>query len=272
MIKKISIFVKPGGKTPQKILESLKGLLHKHNVQFLEKKVDKDCEAIIVLGGDGTLLHVAPIAYALGIPLLGINLGGLGFLTEFHIDEMEEAIHSLVNENFELDKRMMLSVEVKGALSNVPLYYALNEIVISRGAVGRMICFTAKADNKFVTAYRGDGLIVSSPTGSTAYNLSAGGPILHPDLEAIILTPICPFALNNRPLILPSPIEVEIGFQKTEDEVNLIIDGQTGLGLKTGNLVKIKKAEGALHLIKTPRRDYFTILREKLGWAKGFGA
>jgi NAD+ kinase len=272
LVKKISLFVKPGEGVPKKVLESLKGLLHKHAVQVLEGKVDKKSEALIVLGGDGTLLHVAPVAYKLGIPLLGINLGGLGFLTEFHINEMEGAIEALVKGDFEMDKRMMLSVEIDGTPDSLPVYHALNEIVITRKALGRMISFTARADKNIITTYRGDGLIVSSPTGSTAYNLSAGGPVVHPRLDAIILTPICPFALSTRPIILPSHMEVEIGFQKTHEDVNLIIDGQTDLELKEGSLVKIKKAAGSLDLIKTPCRDYFTILREKLGWAKGLGA
>ena len=249
----------------------MKELFRKRGVSVNEGQVNHQAEAIVVLGGDGTLLHVAGKAYQLGIPLLGINLGGLGFLTEIHMDEMEQALDSLISGTLELDRRAILSVTVKVSDSTDSTYYALNEAVINKGPLGTIITLPTWADGSFLTTYRGDGLIISTATGSTAYNLSAGGPILHPGIEALILTPICPFALNARPLILPGQMKVEIQIRNATEKISLIIDGQVGHELNEGDRVEVQKAKGHLKLIKSPFRDYFTILREKLGWAKGVG-
>jgi len=268
-MKHISLMVRHKTEVPKRIGDSLAEQLRRHGISVTQGQVDSQSEAIVVLGGDGTLLHVAGEAYRQGIPLLGINLGDLGFLTEIHLEEMDQALDSLISETFELDMRMMLSVSVRRPDSKGTTYYALNEAVITRGPLGKMISLPTWANGSFLTIYRGDGLIISTATGSTAYNLSAGGPILHPHLEALILTPICPFALNARPLILPGQMKVTIQFANAIEENNLIIDGQTSLKLKEGTRIEVKKAKGYLKLIKSPLRDYFTILREKLGWAKG---
>ena len=270
MLKRISLIVRHKTRLPGEIGDRLTGRLRRHGISVTQAQVDPQSEAIVVLGGDGTLLHVAGEAYRMGIPLLGINLGDLGFLTEIHLEEMEQALDSLMSESFELDMRTMLSVSVKRPdNSKTASYYALNEAVVTRGPLGKMISLPTWANGSFLTIYRGDGLIISTATGSTAYNLSAGGPILHPHLEALVLTPICPFALNARPLILPGQMRVTIQIENAAEENNLIIDGQTSLKLKEGNKIEIEKAKGYLKLIRSPLRDYFTILREKLGWAKG---
>ncbi len=270
MLKRISLIVRHKTRLPGEIGDRLTGRLRRHGISVTQAQVDPQSEAIVVLGGDGTLLHVAGEAYRMGIPLLGINLGDLGFLTEIHLEEMEQALDSLMSESFELDMRTMLSVSVKRPdNSKTASYYALNEAVVTRGPLGKMISLPTWANGSFLTIYRGDGLIISTATGSTAYNLSAGGPILHPHLEALVLTPICPFALNARPLILPGQMRVTIQIENAAEENNLIIDGQTSLKLKEGSKIEIEKAKGYLKLIRSPLRDYFTILREKLGWAKG---
>ncbi|NIA08216.1 MAG: hypothetical protein GWP10_00185 [Nitrospiraceae bacterium] len=269
MLKHISLIVRHKTKIPPKIGDSLAKQFRRARISVTQGHVDPQSEAIVVLGGDGTLLHVAGDAYRLGVPLLGINLGDLGFLTEIHLEEMEQALDSLISESFELEMRTMLSVSVKRPDSKCAKYYALNEAVITKGPLGKIITLPTWANGSFLTMYRGDGLIISTATGSTAYNLSAGGPIVHPHLEALVLTPICPFALNARPLILPGQMKVTIQLVNTIEESNLIVDGQASLKLEEGSRIEIKKAKGYLKLIKSPIRDYFTILREKLGWAKG---
>ncbi len=268
MMKHISLITKQRAELPKKIAASLSQTLSARGIEVAEGVVDKDSDAIIVLGGDGTLLHVAGKAHELGIPLLGINLGGLGFLTEITLEEMDGAVDSLLNGNFNLDKRMMIQVAVHRKGKKVDDFLGLNEAVLTKGPFGRIITLPTWSDSKFVNAYRGDGLIISTPTGSTAYNMSAGGPILHPNLEALVLTPICPFALGSRPLILhgDSSVVLEIHPVKGE-EISLIVDGQIFRVLEEGDKIEIKKAPGHLKLIKSPTRDYFTILREKLGWA-----
>lgn len=272
MIRSVSLIVKHGAELPRKIGDEISARLKARGVFVTAGDVDPASSAVIVLGGDGTLLHVAGKAYLCGLPLLGVNMGALGFLTEIPMEEMYAAIDDLVEGRFELDRRTMLSIRISGAGECSALqYYALNEAVITKRSLGRIISIPVRANGFFLTTYRGDGLIIATPTGSTAYNLSAGGPILHPDTEGLILTPICPFALNARPLILSPDMEVSINVEMGQGGVILIIDGQTHHDLKNGGRIEIKKADGYLKLIRSHSRDYFTILREKLGWAKGVG-
>jgi NAD+ kinase len=271
MLKNISVIIKRKTELPEKIKEALRKTFEGRGVSVNEGQIDHRAEAVVVLGGDGTLLHVASTAYQLKIPLLGINLGGLGFLTEIQVDEIEQALDSLISETLQPDKRSMLAVKVGGSSKTKSTYYALNEAVINKGPLGKIITLPAWADDSFLTTYRGDGLIVSTATGSTAYNLSAGGPILHPSIDAFILTPICPFGLNARPLILPGHMKIDMLIINATEKINLIVDGQVSRELDEGDRVEVRKAEGYLKLIKSPIKDYFTILREKLGWAKGVG-
>ncbi len=268
MIRHVSLITKHRAALPKKIATALSRKLAARDIEVSEGSVDPGSDAVIVLGGDGTLLHVAGKAHQLGIPLLGINLGGLGFLTEITLEEMDRAVDSLIEGDFTLDERMMISVSIqrKGAL--VDEFLGLNEAVLTKGPFGRIITLPTWSDSRFVNAYRGDGLIISTPTGSTAYNMSAGGPIMHPNMEALVLTPICPFALGSRPLILQGDSCIEIEIQPVErEEISLIVDGRIFRVLEEKDKVGIKKAPGALKLVKSPSKDYFTILREKLGWA-----
>ncbi len=268
MIRHVSLITKHRAALPKKMASALSRKLAARDIEVSEGSVDPGSDAVIVLGGDGTLLHVAGKAHQLGIPLLGINLGGLGFLTEITLEEMDRAVDSLIEGDFTLDERMMISVSIqrKGAL--VDEFLGLNEAVLTKGPFGRIITLPTWSDSRFVNAYRGDGLIISTPTGSTAYNMSAGGPIMHPNMEALVLTPICPFALGSRPLILQGDSCIEIEIQPVDrEEISLIVDGRIFRVLEEKDKVGIKKAPGALKLVKSPSKDYFTILREKLGWA-----
>ena len=270
-MKQIYLKVKRPGKRAENVAKRVTEFLARNGVRVNQGDIHPKDEAIVVVGGDGTLLHVASLAYSRQLPLLGINAGGLGFLTEVHIDEMEESLKRLINRHFELDERMVLSVRVHSPKKHSPIreYVALNEAVITKGALSKIIQINTWADDLFLTTYKGDGLIVSTATGSTGYNLSAGGPIVYPNLDVIILTPICPFALSSRPLILSGNTTIRIEVKDIKEEVCLDIDGQVGIHLEKGLSIVIKRAEKTLKLIRNQKRDYFTILREKLGWTKG---
>ncbi len=270
MIKRVCLIVKHRDHRAEEIALKIQEYLKKSGVRVNRGAVADDDQAIVVLGGDGTLLHVASKAFRADLPILGINAGGLGFLTEVHLDEMTDALDALIRDTFHLDRRMVLGVRVKDESGNLKQeYLALNEAVITKGALSRIIQINSWVNGTFLTAYRGDGLIVSTATGSTGYNLSAGGPIMYPSLEAVVLTPICPFALSSRPLILPGDSLVRIQVQETAEEVCLDVDGQAGLHLEKADEIEIQRMPGFLKLIKSPHRDYFTILREKLGWTRG---
>ncbi len=269
MINRISLILKKGDSRPARAAEILERHLKGRDVSIIRDAVDPESQAVVVLGGDGTLLHVAGMAYHLGLPLLGINVGSLGFITEIRLNEMTPALDALVEERFELDERMMLAVTVKSEKHDDFGYFALNDVVITKGAMGRMITLPAWAGESFLSTYRGDGLIIATATGSTAYNLSAGGPIIHPLIQAMVITPICPFTLSARPLLLPADRAVTISIDYAPEEISMVVDGQTGRELHEGDRIIIEKARGFLKLIRSPQRDYFSILREKLGWTEG---
>lgn len=270
MIKRVCLIVKHKDDKAAHAARRIAEHLGSRGVKVNQGPVAPEDQAIVVLGGDGTLLHVAGQAFRADLPVLGINAGGLGFLTEVHLDEMKEALDGLIEDTFILDRRMVLGVRVKDASSRLKReYLALNEAVITKGALSRIIQINSWVNETFLTAYRGDGLIISTATGSTGYNLSAGGPIMYPGLEAIVLTPICPFALSSRPLILPGESLIKVQVEETAEEVCLDVDGQAGLHLERADEIEIRRMPGYLKLIKSPHRDYFTILREKLGWTRG---
>lgn len=266
----LSLIVKKDARPPEEAAARVTAILQKEGVSISRDRIEDDNQAIIVLGGDGTLLHVAEQAYCLNIPVLGVNLGSLGFLTEVHLDEMEAAVLDLIRGIYETDRRMMLAIQITGKDKSYS-YHALNEAVITKGALGRIINLPVWSGDDFITAYRGDGLIISTATGSTGYSMSAGGPILHPALNAFILTPICPFALSARPLLLPVSNPMVIRIDYTPEEVSLVVDGQRGHRLNPGDRISISRAAGWLKLVKSPGRNYFDILREKLGWTEGVG-
>ncbi|WP_456433042.1 NAD(+)/NADH kinase [Thermosulfuriphilus sp.] len=261
-MRRIALVVKQGVRIPREVKRALRDCLSSRGVEILEQAPFEDIEAIVVLGGDGTLLRTAALAYRLNVPLLGINLGRLGFLTEISLDEVYTALDLLAEGSLSIEERMMLLVTADGQ-EGPPV---LNEVAIVKGPLGRIIRLFTRADGSFITTYIGDGLIISTPTGSTAYSLSAGGPIVHPALESIVLTPICPFMLSSRPLILPGDTEIEIRLAAEAEEVVAILDGQYSFPLPPEGVIKIKKAKRPLRLFTSPTRCYFDILRRKLKW------
>jgi NAD+ kinase len=223
-------------------------------------------DLVVVLGGDGTLLKAARFYGDQGAPVLGVNLGGLGFLTEIAREEFLPLFEKILAGDFQTEPRMMLAAEIIRQGEARPSTPFLNDAVINKGALARIIDLETSINNQFLTSYRGDGLIVATPTGSTAYNLAAGGPILHPALETIIITPICPFALTNRPIIVQDNVVIDIRLGSKARDVWLTFDGQVGYPLEGGDVVRVKKKTGSLRLIKSPFKNYFEILRTKLKW------
>jgi NAD+ kinase len=226
----------------------------------------KPLDLVIVLGGDGTLLKAVRLYGALEAPILGVNLGGLGFLTEIALDELRLLFEKILQGDYQTEPRMVLTARIVRGGEDLPALPFLNDVVINKGVLARIIDLETSIDGQFLTSYRGDGLIVATPTGSTAYNLAAGGPILHPSLQTIILTPICPFTLTNRPIIVQDNAVIDIRLGSKAKEVWLTFDGQVGYPLREGDLVRIQKAVKSILLIKTPFKNYFEILRTKLKW------
>lgn len=225
-------------------------------------------DLIIAVGGDGTLLSVARSLGTRDVPILGINLGRLGFLTEVNRDEMETCLDRMLANDFPVQPRMRLDIAVYRGDQEIARYLALNDLVITRTALSRMVDLETFADGSKVTNYHADGLILSTPTGSTAYSLSAAGPILLPGLEAIVLTPICPHSLNQRPLVLPQQTEVEIRLKLVAptESATLTVDGQEGLALTAGDRVVTRRSLNSVRIVSSPFRDRFEILHTKLHW------
>jgi len=240
----------------------------KADVCFEESSViPRGVEFVIVLGGDGTLLGAARRVSRYGVPILGVNLGGLGFLTEIPLKRLYPVMERMLEGRLEVESRLMLETSVVRDGKDACRFNVLNDVVINKGALARIIDLDVHINDQFLTTFRADGLIVSTPTGSTAYNLSAGGPILYPAMSCYILTPICPFALNNRPIILPDSATIYITLsRRSEEKVSLTFDGQVGFDLQYGDRVAVHKSREGIKLIKSPDQSYFEILRTKLGW------
>lgn len=222
---------------------------------------------VVVLGGDGTLLGAARKVGQYGAPILGVNLGGLGFLTGIPLDELYPMIEMMIKGRLEVETRAMLETRVFREEREVLSFQVLNDVVINKGALARIIDLDVTIDEEFLTTFRADGLIISTPTGSTAYNLSAGGPILYPTMETFVLTPICPFTLTNRPIIIPNTATIRIQMGKeSEETVILTFDGQVGFDLFFEDEVIINKSKEKIKLLRPPDHSYFKILRTKLMW------
>ncbi|MFB3902487.1 MAG: NAD(+)/NADH kinase [Acidobacteriota bacterium] len=229
-------------------------------------EIPRTVNVIVVFGGDGTLLSVARLIGSAGAPILGVNLGTLGFLTGVTLDELYPAFETILAGRHRLDRRNMLRAEVRQNGAHAPaVFHALNDVVVNKGTLGRMISFDVWINGDFTSAFRADGMIVSTPTGSTAYSLSAGGPIVHPGLDAITLTPICPHTLTHRPLVIPAKGKVGIVLRSGED-VTLTIDGQEGVPLGVGAEVACTESEYQVDLIQPTDRNFFEVLHQKLKW------
>ena len=229
------------------------------------EKMAGQVDVILVLGGDGTFLHAARLVGTAGIPILGVNLGSLGFLTEVKLGEMYSALEGLLSGQYQSEERVLLNVEVIRKGKNEAQYLALNDAVINKGALARIIDLEVSVNSQPVLSTRADGLIISTPTGSTAYSLAAGGPILYPTLEAFIIAPICPHTLTNRPVVIPDRDEVEVCLQRGTD-VMLTVDGQVGMPLHPHDCVKVYRAQSTLKLVLPFGSTFFKLLREKLRW------
>jgi NAD+ kinase len=234
----------------------------------LPRRVD----LIVVLGGDGTLLGMADRIAAAGvdIPILGVNFGSLGFLTEITLPELYSSIESALDGTAPVESRLMLRAQTTRAGAPFADRIVLNDIVVTKGALSRIIDLSVFVDDQFVSRFKADGLIVASPTGSTAYNLASGGPIVHPHVDALLITPIAPHTLTNRPLVVAG--RSEVGIQPLLDngntEIYATFDGQSGFQLQAGDFVKIRAAERPLRLVQASTRTYFEVLREKLKWGE----
>lgn len=233
-----------------------------------EDVVSKRPDFVVVLGGDGTLLSAARYVSAAGIPILGINLGSLGFLTEIKLDEIARALADVDAGRCELSLRSMLHCQVLRDGKCVAAYDALNDVVMNQRAVARITEFELRVNGTFVSNYQADGLIVATPTGSTAYSLAAGGPILAPDVPGFLITPVASHALTNRPLVVHDTAVIEMRLIVTREQAYLTIDGQQGLPLEEGDIVQCRKSELKVKLFKRPERTFFQVLRAKLKWGE----
>lgn len=225
-------------------------------------------DLVLVLGGDGTMIATSRMIGDVEVPVLGVNYGGLGYLTEFRIEELYDALEMILAGNFRLDKRVMLAVELHRGDEILNRNRVLNDVVINKSALARIIEIEAYLNQQYVSSFRADGLIVSTPTGSTAYNLSAGGPLIFPSMNAVVITPICPFTLSNRPLVVPDDAVIELLMKTANEEVALTLDGQVGFPLTVNDRVVIRKSRTTFNLIQPSTRNYFDVLRDKLRWGR----
>jgi len=228
-------------------------------------EIARGADLIVVLGGDGTLLAIARRTDA-RVPILGVNLGELGFLTEVAEREAMAMLARVFAGRYELDRRMTLAARLERAGRIVGRYRALNDVVITNGAAARIVELSVTVDELPFTAYRGDGLIVATPTGSTAYSLSAGGPIVEPTVQVLVLSPISPHTLSNRPVVLRPTATVRIAIGRRRQDVLLTIDGQEGMPLAAGDVVEVRQGRSPVSLVRSPDRTYYDVLRSKLGW------
>lgn len=284
-MNRIGIVVKPQISLAKSVLEDLLNYLSRQGKEvILEKdtaalvglstshrksKIPSLVDMIIVLGGDGTLLSVARLVEGKDVPILGVNLGGLGFLTEVTLEELYPTLEKIFKKDFVTDDRLMLKAAVLRQGEPVAQSMVLNDVVISKGTLARMIKLEITINGQFVTALRGDGLIIATPTGSTAYSLSSGGPIVYPSVDAVVLTPISPHTLTNRPVVIPKAGPIEVTVKTREEGPAVTFDGQVGFSLRVDDVVEIRPADSKVKLIRSPNRNHFEVLRQKLKWGEG---
>ena len=283
-IRRVGIIAKPKLATVATVVHQLTDWCRARQIQAL---LDKDTAAlagqpeglerndlvaasdlIVVLGGDGTLLSVARVLDSHSVPILAVNFGSLGFLTEITLEEMFATLEGVLAGKATSQARMMIDIEVLRENGCFAEYRALNDVVLTKGALARIIDIDVNIDNQFVATYKADGLIVSTPTGSTAYALSAGGPIVYPTLGAMLVTPIASHTLTFRALVVPDGVTVEMSLKATQESVYLTVDGQVGLALKGEDRIRVRKSAIALELIESSNKNFFDILRRKLKWGE----
>jgi NAD+ kinase len=225
-------------------------------------------DLILVLGGDGTLLSVARLSGRREVPILGVNLGGLGFLTDVRPEEIFETLGDVLAGRFHVEHRTTLAAAVGRGGKAVRRFQALNDVVINKGALARIIELETSVDGEPLSTFRADGLIIATPTGSTAYSLSAGGPIADPAIGVLLVSPICPHTLTNRPIVLPDRARVRVAVRASDPEVVLTIDGQEGMPLRDGDVVEVRRSRNRVALVRSPRHSFFELLRTRLGWGE----
>jgi NAD+ kinase len=284
VIKTVGIVSKPNSAEAGELVPALLTWLHGRGISV---RIDEDtafyagsvaglpradvpegCDLIIVLGGDGTLLSAARAIGQREIPLFPVNLGGLGFLTAIAIDDIYEELQRAFRGEHRIAKRKLLSTEVVRNNQVVASFHALNDAVLTKSALARMIDLETHVDEQFVCTYKADGLIIATPTGSTAYSLSAGGPIIFPSVPAICLTPICPHMLTNRPVLVPETSVVRILSHGPDESVYLTIDGQVGTPIRDGDTIVCRSSAYSLRLVRPPHMMFFDVLRQKLKWGE----
>jgi len=234
----------------------------------VRSKMPELCNFLIVIGGDGTLLSAARVVGTSGKPILGVNMGSLGFMTAITLDEIYPALERIFLYDFDYEERMMLVAHVHRLGERVANYTVLNDVVINKGALAKIIDIKATVGDLHLATFKADGLIISTPTGSTGYSLAAQGPIIYPTMNTILITPICPHTLTFRPLVVPDGMVVRAELVSKETDVFLTLDGQVGFGLRQGDVVEVKKADAPLRFFRSHFRDYFTVLRTKLKWGE----
>jgi NAD+ kinase len=282
-IRTVGVVIKPHAPRIESALADLEAFLASRSVACLledaaaaklgrpaqgvpREKIPGLSDLVVVLGGDGTLLSIAHLAARRGVPVMGVNLGSLGFMTEVPLQEMTLTLEALFEGRTDLvNPRMIIEARFNG-LSEPGL--CLNDVVINKGVLARMIHIKIWIDDREVATIRADGLIVATPTGSTAYSLSAGGPILQPAIPAFLLTPICPHTLTFRPIVVSASSKVRIQLVTSGEEVFLTLDGQRGASMVKNDVIEIRQADVELELVSSPRRSYFELLREKLSWGE----
>lgn len=283
-MKKIAIFAKVHDPRCQGVAEELihwleaRGLVplvEPHLARHLDyadaidnRKISDDADLVVVLGGDGTLISVARLVGDKEVPILGVNLGSLGFLTEITLDELYPALDDFLRGDYSISDRMMLKTSVVRDGEEIASYQVLNDLVINKGALARIIDMETTVSGHYLTTFKADGLIISSPTGSTGYSLAANGPIIHPSLDCLVITPICPHTLTNRPLVVGSDAEVDVTLQSRHEDVFLTLDGQVGMELRQGDIIRVKQAKYRTRLVASRSKDYFEVLRTKLKWGE----
>lgn len=286
-IKRVGVIVKPNHDEAWKTACELTEWLEKRGITVVGKprvydESLKECDIdsvtddefgsesdlIVVLGGDGTMISTARLVGDADVLVIGVNYGSLGYLTDFRIEEMFPAIEAIFRGEYEIDRRVMLHAEHWRGDEMIAKGRVLNDVVINKAALARIIEIDVSLNGLAVNSFRADGLIVSTPTGSTAYNLSAGGPIIYPSMNAVVLTPICPFTLTNRPIVIPDTAIVELNLKNDNEGVVLTLDGQIGYTMKADDRVRIRKSRTTFNLVQPPNRNYFDVLRNKLKWGR----
>ncbi len=284
-MKKIGLFVKKDEKAA-KTADEFESWLKNKKMEVVRKEslppglhspannrvsAPRDLSCLFVLGGDGTFLSAVRWIGDLNIPVLGIKFGTIGFLAETAAENLFTAAEKIINNDYTIKRRMRLKVDVVRENKTITSVPVLNDIVINRGALARLADVETHIDDHYLTTFRSDGLIVATPTGSTAYSLAAGGPVIHPDVPGIIITPICPFTLTNRPLIVPDSIRITLKLDKGASDIKLTFDGQEGLDIDDRDTIIVRKGSQALNMITLPGQHYFDVLKAKLRWSGGRG-